>query len=169
MQFDERQRESLWWIDEAEWSLWCGDHLVATHDTFDIQRAQHLWSIVPGWDALPTWWAWADEALERGEITQEVYDAPVNALVAKWRWCHGEISDEELTVACDAARDILWGADGPGYGLVVRDAVWAIVWACREGLDAARDAVWAVWVDAYQRYCDQFTEYVWYLIQEDKK
>ncbi len=49
----------------------------------------------------------------------------VAAIEAKRKWLKGEITDEEL----DAARDAAWAA--------ARDAAWAAAWA------AARDAAWA--------------------------
>ena len=58
----------------------------------------------------------------------------VAAIDAKRRWVRGEIGDDDL----DAARDAAWDA--------ARDAAWAAAWAA--AWDAAREAAWAAARDA---------------------
>lgn len=62
----------------------------------------------------------------------------IRAVEAKRKWLRGEISDEELAAARDAARDAAWAATRAATRDAARDAAW----------DATRDAAWAAAWDA---------------------
>ena len=62
---------------------------------------------------------------------------PRLAIEAKRAWIKGEISDEELSIARDAAGDAAWAARAAARA--ARAAAGYAAWAAR---DAARDAAW---------------------------
>lgn len=88
----------------------------------------------------------AEEALKRVDNPDP---RSVAAIEAKRKWLRGEISDEELTAASDAAM------------AAARSAAWAAAWA------AARDAAWdaaraaarsAAWSAAWKKQVDMLRE-----------
>ncbi len=92
----------------------------------------------------------AEEALK---LVKDPDPRSVAAIEAKRKWLKGEISDEELAAASDAARAAAWdvasaaardaaraaarAAASAAASAAARDAAWAAAW------DAARDAAWA--------------------------
>jgi hypothetical protein len=88
-----------------------------------------------GKDISPELNEWACCNAEVALLIAEVEDPRSwEAIEAKRAWLRGEISDEELAAARDAALDAAWAADRAAD----RDAAWAAAWA------ADRDAAWAV-------------------------
>ena len=81
----------------------------------------------------------AEGALRVAKITDPRSWAPIEA---KRKWLRGEITDNELAAAWDAASDAAWDAAWDAASDAARDAAWAAARA------AAWDAAWAAAWDA---------------------
>jgi hypothetical protein len=186
---DGEARDSLWCLDEKQWSLSVGGLELATPLTFDLVACQHEWSVLPVLDVLPLWEEWVDKAIKAGEFDAVYRDAPRKAIEAKQAWCRGDINGAALKEARDAARSAVrearaawsatWGARDTTGEVVAGDVAGGAVWAARTAKSAARDAAHissdvarvsnkTTREKTYDAYCLQFTAYVILCLQEGR-
>ena len=121
----------------------------------DVDAADKLWAVLRP-EFLP------DEILHEfacrcAEYALSFVESPdprsVAAIEAKRKWLRGEISDDELAEASDAASD------------AARAAAWYAEWYAAS--DAARDAAWyATWAAAWYAAWDHELEMLVELIKE---
>ena len=95
-------------------------------------------------------------------------DRPRKSIIAAHLFGYGEISDEELVVARDAAWDAAWATAREAARDAARDAVlvaWDAAWAAREAAwaawAAARDAAWVAWDAAIEVALDAARDATW--------